>query len=124
MVHSCGAQYNIIGMIPIGGLVQLPLLTATGGHGSPYLALVVLFPSAAPLIRRLAMLFPDAKLRKWIQVGRMLFPWPSCYAVQLHRARVKRAEQLKQGTSCTLHHLNPDPSTSQVPLMLGCRQGS
>jgi hypothetical protein len=30
---------------------------------------VVLFPAAAPLIRRLAMLLPDAKLRKWIQVG-------------------------------------------------------
>ena len=42
---------------------------AAGGHGSPYLALVVLFPNAAPLIRRLAMLFPDAKLRKWIQVS-------------------------------------------------------
>ena len=48
---------------------MLPPFTTAGGHGSPYLALVVLFPSAAPLIRRLAMLFPDAKLRKWIQVG-------------------------------------------------------
>lgn len=45
------------------------LMTTAGGHGSPYLALIVLFPTMAPLIRRLAMRLPDAKLRKWLQVG-------------------------------------------------------
>lgn len=65
-----------------------------GGHGSPYLALIVLFPSMAPLIRRLAMRLPDAKLRKWLQARRLMRAM--CFRTI---AKVRRQQQQDQQNS-------------------------
>lgn len=48
--------------------VTICLTLCTGGHKSPYTALGLLFPDAAPLIRWVATRLPDAALRKWLQV--------------------------------------------------------